>query len=88
MNPEHQFTQTIQSILQSFFQEYSDDIFEKSPLLQYINVKTRSANKGSKSRGSFANLYAIYVLAEDYINKGFVEKGGYSKYEGASFTDL
>ncbi len=88
MKNEHAFTQTINQILQSLFQEVSNDIYEKSTLLQYINIKTKSANKGSKSRGSFANLYAIYVLAEDYIKNGFVEKGGYSKYEGAIFSDL
>ncbi len=88
MTSKHPFTEIINEILQSLFQEASIGIYEKSTLLQYINIKTKSANKGSKSRGSFANLYAIYVLAEDYIQKGFVEKGGYSKYEGAIFSDL
>jgi len=32
-----------------------------------LNEKTRSTNRGSKARGSFANLYAIYVIIEDYI---------------------
>lgn len=88
MTTQHPFTETINEILQSLFQEASMGIYEKSTLLQYLNIKTKSANKGSKSRGSFANLYAIYVLAEDYIQKGFVEKGGYAKYEGAIFSDL
>ena len=51
-------------------------------------IKTRSAEKGSKSRGSFANLYAIYVLLEDYKKNGFEEKENYSKYEGAFFSNL
>lgn len=61
-----------------------------SPLLQYINIKTRSANRGSKSRGSFANHYALYVLVEDYVKAGYADRksGTYSKYEGARFNEL
>lgn len=85
---EHEFTKTIKSILEKNFLKLSERIFSKSELLQYINLKTKSANKGSKSRGSFANLYAIYVLVEDYISKGFNKSGNYRTYEGAVFSDL
>jgi hypothetical protein len=87
----HAFTPTILRLLaEAFGQDSAQYVFDASPLLQYLNVKTRSANKGSKARGSFANHYALYVLVEDYIRKGFLEKlrGQYSKYEGARFTDL
>ena len=58
-------------------------------LLQYLNLKTKSANKGSKSRGAFGNHYAIYVLVEDYIASGFVERPGqYKNYPGANFSTL
>jgi hypothetical protein len=85
---EHEFTKTIKSIIEKNFPKSSETIFSKSELLQYINLKTKSANKGSKSRGSFANLYAIYVLAEDYIAKGFHKSGNYKTYKGAVFSDL
>lgn len=85
---ENIFTANIKSILQKHFRGSADDIFEKSQLIQYINEKTRSANKGSKARSSFANLYAIYVIIEDYIAKGYDKKGDYSKYEGALFNKL
>ncbi len=85
---EHAFTAKIKEILTDNFRDVADDLFDKSLLLQYINIKTKSAQRGSKSRSSFANLYAIYVLVEDYINKGFAEKGKYSKYEGAVFSVL
>lgn len=75
------FIEEIKAILVEKFGEYSDDVFEKSLLLRYLETKTRSANKGSKSRSSFANLYAIYVLVEDYINRGFIDSGKYDKYE-------
>lgn len=85
---EHSFTPRIKEILREHFRGSEDKIFSKSELIQYINRKTKSASRGSKARGSFANLYAIYVIVEDYINKGFYEKGDYSKYEGAEFTKL
>lgn len=65
-----------------------EEVLKISPLLEYINIKTKSANRGSKSRGSFANLYAIYVLVEDYINIVYNNKKNYKDYEGAVFSDL
>lgn len=85
---EHGFTPVIKEILRRHFGELSDDIFDKSELIQYLNIKTVSASRGSKARGSFGNLYAIYVLVEDYIAKGFAESGDYEIYEGARFSDL
>lgn len=85
---ENIFTANIKSVLEKHFGKDAEDIFDKSQLVQYINEKTRSANKGSKSRSSFANLYAIYVIIEDYITNGYDKKGDYSKYEGALFNKL
>lgn len=85
---EHAFTAKIKEILTNNFKEVADDLFDKSSLLQYINIKTKSAQRGSKSRSSFANLYAVYVLVEDYITKGYTQKGKYSNYEGAAFSVL
>jgi len=85
---EHSFTENIKSVLERNFGEHADEIYGKSLLIQYINLKTRSANKGSKARSSFANLYAIYVIIEDYIAKEFDKKGDYTKYEGALFNKL
>ncbi len=85
---EHGFTNTIKKILKKYFNENSEQVFKNSELIQYLNFKTLSANRDSKSRGSFANIYAIYVLVEDYITNGFHKKGEYSKYEGGRFSDL
>ncbi len=81
---ENAFTGNIKSILEKHFGKSANDVYEKSQLIQYINEKTRSANRGSKSRSSFANLYAIYVIVEDYIEKEFHKKGDYLKYKGAT----
>ena len=85
---EHEFTAQINQILVAEFGRDAKTIYEASPLLQYLNIKTRSATRGSKARGSFANLYAIYVLVEDYLKHGFDKRPSYRAYEGAKFSDL
>ena len=85
---EHNFTKQIKQVLANNFGKIAEDVFQRSELLQYINIKTVSANRGSKARGSFGNLYAIYVLIEDYLNNKFDKKGKYDEYEGAIFSDL
>ena len=91
----HAFTETIVEVLQSHFYEYAQEILEASSLLGYLNHKTKAANRGSKARGAFANHYALYVVIEDYILKGFAGKKTiplavipYSQYEGARYSDL
>ena len=85
---EHEFTKTIKTLLEAKFGDVGDQIFRESQLISYLNIKTQSSNKGSKSRGSFASLYAIYVLVEDYLVKKFHQTGMYSDYEGAVYTNL
>jgi hypothetical protein len=88
---KHQFTEKIIDVLTKHFGRNALDVFEASPLLGYLNHKTKAANRGSKARGAFANHYALYVIIEDYIKKGFFDqsaKRAYKDYEGARFSDL
>ena len=85
---KHEFTSKIINLIENDLKVNGEELIKFSPLLEYINIKTRSANKGSKSRGSFANLYAIYVLLEDYIKIVFEDKSKYSKHQGAVFSEL
>jgi len=85
---KHDFTEVIIAILNRRYEDRGDKILKNSEIIQYLNIKTKAANRGSKSRAGFANHYAIYVLIEDYLNGGFDRKGGYSDYEGAKFSDL
>ena len=90
MITEHSFTSTIRNILTLFFGKNAEAVLESSLLIQYLNEKTKSAHRGSKARGSFANLYSIYVVVEDYIDHGYhkAKKGKYADYEGAIFSYL
>ena len=85
---EHSFTLIIKDILFRIYGENGTEIYTKNLLIQYINEKTKSASKGSKSRSSFANLYAIYVIIEDYIAHGFDTNSMYRNYEGVQFSHL
>lgn len=85
---KHNFTEKIETILSKYFGGNASQIFDNSELIKYLNLKTKSADKGSKSRGSFANLYAVFVLVEDYVYNGFDKGGDYSEYEGAKYSNL
>jgi hypothetical protein len=86
---QHPFTDKIIDILTKHFGTDSKTVFDLSPMIQYLNHKTKSANSGSKARSSFGNLYAIYVLTEDYLSFAESgESGDYSQYEGADFSPL
>ena len=85
---EHSFTPIIKDILFRIYGKNGTEIYTKNLLIQYINEKTKSASKGSKSRSSFANLYAIYVIIEDYIAHGFDTNSMYRNYEGVQFSHL
>ncbi len=88
---QHSFTATIVEVLRRHFGEYAEEIFQASPILGYLNNKTKAANRGSKARGAFANHYALYVVVEDYIKNGFADGKAaipYAKYQGARFSDL
>ena len=83
------FTERILAELNRLFPDKSSELLERSPLLQYLEIKTRSANRGSKSRSDFNALYAIYVLVEAYVKQGYGAKPGtYEKSEGSRYTDL
>ena len=85
--PSRQFIHKI--LTDDFGNKLADHIIDESPLIGYLYQKTKSVGKSSKARPSFANLYAIYVLVEDYINQGFLDgRKNYSSYDGAMFSAL
>jgi hypothetical protein len=49
------------------------------PVIGYLIAKTKAVDRDSKARRSLGNLYALYVLCEDYVNGNF---------SGSRFTDL
>jgi hypothetical protein len=88
MSKQHLFTPIIEGLLRKRYGDVADAIFGKSELLNYLNKKTQSASSGSKARSAFGKHFSIYALVADYIEKGYLESGSYSDYEGARFSDL
>ncbi len=80
---KHCFTEKIIAILDEHTTGHGEEALDKSPLLQYLNIKTKAANRGSKARAGIANHYAIYVLVEDYRKNGFCANDEYRHYDGA-----
>lgn len=48
-------------------------------LVRYLERKTKAATRGAKARRSLGNVYALLVIAEDFIE---------GKADGSRFTDL
>ena len=83
------FQNTIDKVVENKFPEIDkDQLYNNSSLINYLIYKTKSANKGAKARASYANIYALYVLIEDYINNGYHQNTKYEDYEGANYSDL
>ncbi len=85
---KHDFTQTILETLSKYTDADAEDILECSSLIQYLNIKTEAANRGSKACAAYGNHYAIYVLIEDYLNNKFHVSGEYHNYKDAKFSNL
>lgn len=66
--------------------EIAKKVFATSFLIQYLDKKTRSVDRSSKSRASFANIYAIYILIKDYLNVVSTKKK-YAGYKGMRFSE-
>jgi hypothetical protein len=88
MGKQHPFTPVILRLLKDRYGKAAEPIFEKSDLLDYLNNKTQSATSGSKARSAFGKHFSLYAIVKDYVEKGYVESGGYRDYEGARFSDL
>tara|TARA_Y100001968_G_C19413278_1_gene747558 strand:+ start:25 stop:1068 length:1044 start_codon:yes stop_codon:yes gene_type:complete len=56
-----------------FFEELVSkaNVSKDHPIVKYLFKKTLAVDRGSKARRSLGNLYAIQVLAEDYVNRLF-----------------
>lgn len=65
-----------------------DVLFGKSPLLQYLDLKTGAIYGNSKTRRSLANLYAIYSILHFYIQDFYNKPEPYKNFEGYDYTRL
>lgn len=79
----------IKEILQKYFSEVdSIKIYEQSPLLQYLNLKTSAIYSNTKARRSLGNLYAVYTLLYFYAKDFCNDKERYRIFEGYEYMKL
>lgn len=76
------------NILEKHFPGRSLEIFKKSELIQYFNLKSNAIHGDSKARRSLANWYAIYSILHFYKEAGFINNDNYKKFEGFNYTSL
>lgn len=78
----------IRAILQNSFHENYQQAYEQSFLLQYLDSKMRAVHRNSKSRRSFANIYAIYAILHYYQRDYYQNPDAYRNFSGYDYTQL
>ena len=72
----------IEDTMKEFYPSSYKSIYKKSPLLQYLNLKSSAIHGNSKSRRSLGNIYAIYSILYFYL------KEKYQNFDGYEYTKL
>ncbi len=80
--------QFIEDILEKHFPCESKKIYDKSPLIKFLDSKMGAINGNSKSRRSLGTIYAIYSIINFYIEEFYNEQEKYKKFKGYEFTKL
>ena len=79
----------IKNIMKEFYPSSYEKIYKKSPLLQYLNLKSNAIHGNSKSRRSLGNIYAIYSILYFYLKDNYSnEKEKYQNFDGYEYTKL
>lgn len=78
----------IMDILEKHFNDRASEIYNKSYLIQYFNLKSNAIHGNSKTRRSLANWYAIYSLLYFYKENDFINNSEYNIFKGFNYTDL
>lgn len=65
-----------------------DVLYNSSPLLQYIDLKTGAIYGNTKSRRSLANIYAIYAILHYYVDDFYNKPDEYRQFSGYDYTRL
>ena len=78
----------IKEILEKHYGKDCKKIFDKSPLLQYLDFKMSAIYGNVKSRRSLANIYAIYSILYFYVQDFYNKIKEYKEFEGYEYTKL
>ena len=78
----------VRVILQSNFHESYQRVCDQSFLIQYLDSKMRAVHRNSKSRRSFANIYAVYAILHFYQRDYYQNPDAYRRFLGYDYTQL
>ena len=82
----------IKSILTKHFKKNKkiniNELYNNSPLIRYIDLKTGAISGNSKTRRNLANIYAIYSILHFYQNDFYGDKKQYQNFLGYEYTKL
>lgn len=72
-------------------EEYPMDfqkVYDNSQLLQYLDKKMKAVHGNCKTRGSLANIYAVYSILHFYQEDFYQDKNGYKEFDGYDYMRL
>lgn len=78
----------IEDILKDEYPLNYQQVYDNSPLLQYLDKKMKAVHGHSKTRRSLANIYAIYSILHFYKNDYYEMKDDYRHFEGYDYMRL
>lgn len=78
----------VKEILQADFGAEYQEVYDDSPLLQYLDKKMKAVHGNSKTRRSLANIYAIYSILYFYENDFYNQPDKYRQFSGYDYMKL
>lgn len=78
----------IEEILKKEYPEDFQEVYDKSPMLQYLDKKMKAVHGNSKARRSLANIYAIYSILFFYQEDYYEKKEAYRLFDGYDYMRL
>lgn len=78
----------VKEVLEEAVGDEAQDLFDNSPLLQYLDSKMGAVYGNSKTRRSLANIYAIYSILYFYEQDFYGNKAAYQRFEGYEYMRL
>lgn len=78
----------IKEILKREYPNNYQNIYDNSPMLQYLDKKMKAVHGNSKTRRSLANIYAIYSILNFYKSDFYEDKEQYCKFDGYDYMRL
>ncbi len=78
----------VDEILKKEYPKDYQQIYDCSPMLQYLDKKMKAVHGNSKTRRSLANIYAIYSILYFYQNDFYENADEYRRFEGYDYMRL